>query len=142
MNARLEPPISRVSEPYWDATRHKQLVLQRCRACDQFIWFPRVACPTCLQASLVWEPATGRGTVYAVSVQHAAGTPQMKDRVPFAVVLVDLDEGVRVMSNVIGCEPDGVEIGMAVSADWEPLSDGRHLLVFRPVDERSDDNGR
>ena len=71
----------------------------------------------------------GTGTVYAVSVQYRPGTPQMRDRTPYAVALIDLDAGVRVMSNVMG-DPEAVAVGDRVDATWEPLSDGRHLLVF------------
>ncbi len=126
---RMEPPISRVSEPFWDATREQRLVLQHCQACNQAIWFPRVLCPHCAGTELEWREVAGTGTVYAVSVQYRPGTPQMRDRTPYAVALIDLDAGVRVMSNVLG-DPEAVAVGDRVDATWEPLSDGRHLLVF------------
>jgi uncharacterized OB-fold protein len=56
----------------------------------------------------------------------------MKDRVPYAIALVELDEGVRMLSNVVGCDPESVQIGQRVSVSWEALSDGRHLPVFVP----------
>ena len=127
---RQEPPISAVSEPFWDATRSKRLVIQHCTACDRAVWFPRVACPHCFSQDLVWTESKGEGTIYAVSVQYRPGNAQMRERVPYAVVLVDLAEGVRMMSNVIGCDVDDVVVDKRVTAAWEPLSDGRHLLVF------------
>lgn len=130
---RMEPPTSKVSEPFWDATREQRFVLQQCEHCERFVWYPRVLCPACGSSRLHWRPATGRGRVYAVSVQYRAGTPQMNDRCPFAVALIDLDEGVRVMSNVVDCDPEAVTVGQAVEVAWEPLSDGRHLMVFRPA---------
>jgi uncharacterized OB-fold protein len=133
---RVEPPVSKVSTPYWDATREQRLLLQHCRACDRAIWYPRTLCPHCSSTDIEWREATGSGTVYAVSVQYRPGTPQLKDRVPYAVVLVDLDEGVRVMSNVMNTDPDRVGVGRRVRAAWEPLTDGRNLLVFE-----LDDNG-
>ncbi len=129
---RLEPPISRTAEPFWDATREKRLLLQHCPSCDRAVWFPRALCPHCANTGLQWRESEGRGLVYAVSVQYQAANPHMRDRVPYAVALVDLAEGVRVMSNVVGCGPEDVTVGMAVVAAWEPLSDGRHLLVFEP----------
>jgi len=60
----------------------------------------------------------------------------MKDRVPYAVALIDLDDGVRVLSNVFGCEAESVKVGQSVRAAWEPLSDGRNLLVFEPDEEQ------
>lgn len=68
--------------------------------------------------------------VHAVSVQHRPAHPKLADRVPYAVALVDLAEGVRVLSNVVDREPDDVHIGLDVTVAWEPLSDGRHLPVF------------
>ena len=130
---RMEPPASKVSAPFWDATREQRLVLQHCSSCDQPIWYPRALCPTCAGTDLEWREASGRGTVHAVSVQYRAGTPQLKDRVPYAVVLVDLEEGPRLMSNVFGCDAEAVVVGQKVQAAWEPLSDGRHLLVFEPA---------
>jgi uncharacterized protein len=70
--------------------------------------------------------------VHAVSVQHRPAHPALADRVPYTVALVDLAEGVRMMSEIVGCPPDSVTIGMAVSVVWEPLSDGRHLPLFAP----------
>lgn len=130
---RMEPPVSMVSEAFWEATRDKQLVLQHCGACDRAIWFPRHVCPHCSATELGWRPASGTGSVYAFSVQYRPGLPQLKDRVPYTVALVDLAEGVRMMTNIVGCAPDDVTVGQEVVAAWEPMSDGRHLLVFEPA---------
>jgi uncharacterized OB-fold protein len=129
---RMEPPISRVSEQFWEATRRRELMMQQCGDCERWVWYPRMLCPHCGMTNLEWRAVAGTGRVYAISVQYRAGTPQMNDRCPFAVALIDLDEGVRVMSNVVGCDPEAVRIGDEVELDWEPLSDGRHLMVFKP----------
>lgn len=126
---RFEPPASSVSEPFWEATRERRLVLQHCDSCDRAVWYPRVLCPHCSGVDLTWREASGRGTVYAVSVQHRPGHPALADRVPYVVALVDLDDGVRMMTSVIGCPADDVRIGLRVRPAWEELSDGRHLLV-------------
>jgi hypothetical protein len=72
--------------------------------------------------------------VYAVTVEHRPQDPRLRDRAPYAVALVDLKEGVRVMTNVVGCDPNVVAAGMAVSVTWEELSDGRNLPLFEPAD--------
>jgi hypothetical protein len=130
--SRVVPKGSEYSRPFWDATRDQRLVLQRCTLCDAFVWYPRPFCPRCLRESLEWTEASGLGTVHAVSVHHRAPSPEMKDRAPYTVTLVDLDEGVRLMSNVIGCDPGDVHVGQRVRATWEALDDGRHLLLFAP----------
>ena len=85
------------------------------------------------------SPSRKRGTVHAVSVQHRPANPTMADRVPYAVALVDVDAGdganaVRVMSNVVNCDPLAVAVGDAVTLTWEPLSDGRNLPLFEPAE--------
>ena len=130
---RFEPPETPDTEPYWTATRQRQLVLPWCTHCGRPFWYPRPVCPTCLRPDIEWHEASGRGVVHAVSVMHRPGNPMMADRVPYAVALVDLEEGVRMMSNVEGVDPALVEVGQAVTVTWEPLSDGRHLPLFEPV---------
>ena len=129
---RLEPPVTETSRPFWEATRERRLVLQWCAECDAAVFYPRDNCPRCLRDALEWRPASGHGVVYAFSVHHLAGNPFMGDRLPYAVALVELDEGVRMMANIVGCAPDDVVVGMPVAVTWEPLSDGRHLPQFAP----------
>lgn len=132
---RFEPPASEIAGPFWDATKEEKLLLQWCRDCSQPVFYPREVCPTCLKsAGLEWRPASGKGVVYAVSVQH---TPQMPmpfyQNGPYAVALVELEEGVRMLTNVIGCPPESVTVGQPVQVTWEALSDGRNLPLFEPA---------
>lgn len=130
---RFEPRASDAAEPYWDATREQRLVLPWCRSCDGPFWYPREVCPRCLSPDVEWRPASGRGRVYACSTMPKPAMPGLADLVPYVVALVELDEGVRMMSNVTGCPPDDVVVGMAVQVTWEPLPDGRHLPLFEPA---------
>jgi uncharacterized OB-fold protein len=130
---RFSPPISPAAEPFWEATREQRFVLQWCPACEQPVHFPREACPRCLGAELEFRPASGLGTVYAVSVMPKASNPTMAGRAPYAVALVDLDEGARMLTNVVDVDPETVVVGQRVQVAWEPLADGRHLAVFVPV---------
>lgn len=135
MSSRVEPPVSDISQPFWDATRERQLVVQRCKSCNKAIHYPRAICPHCHAEELEFTSASGRGEVYAFSVMHRPGNPTMKDKIPYVVALIDIDEGVRLMSNVVGCEPGEVQVGMQVQVTWEELSDGRALPLFEPVKE-------
>jgi uncharacterized OB-fold protein len=121
------PEPSVVSAPFWTATEQHRLTMQRCASCDQLVWYPRFVCPHCGGFSLAWEELSGQGVVYAVSVHHRPAHPAFADRVPYSVVLVDLDEGVRIMSSVFGSPPT---VGDAVSVAWLPLADGRNLPTF------------
>ncbi|GAC1530184.1 MAG: OB-fold domain-containing protein [Acidimicrobiales bacterium] len=130
---RLEPPVTETSAPFWEATRSRRLVLQWCTHCEKAIWYPRETCPWCMGHALEWRPASGQGVVYAVTVEHKSMVPSMAALTPYTVVLVDLAEGTRMLSSVVGCPPDEVRVGMAVEVSWEELSDGRNLPMFRPV---------
>jgi uncharacterized OB-fold protein len=136
--ARFEPNSTDATDAFWDATREQRYVVQWCEACSTPIFYPREVCPSCLSAdSLAWRASNGAGTVHAVSVQHRPGHPTMVDRVPYAVALVDLDAGdggrtIRVMANVVNCDPLAVAVGDRVTLTWEPFSDGRHLPLFEP----------
>ena len=137
---RIEPAATELTDTFWDATRERRYLVQWCAACATPIFYPREVCPSCLSAdALEWRESSGRGTVYAVSVQHRPANPTMADRVPYAVALVEVDAGdgtqvVRVMSNVVNCDPQAVRVGDAVSLTWEELSDGRNLPQFEPFE--------
>jgi uncharacterized OB-fold protein len=135
--ARVEPTTSAITDPFWDATRQNRYLVQWCASCGDPIFYPREVCPGCLSAdSLEWRESSGAGTVYAVSVQYRPANPTMADRVPYAVALVEVDAGqgrtVRVMSNIVNCDPETVAIGDAVTLTWEELGDGRNLPLFEP----------
>jgi uncharacterized OB-fold protein len=126
--ARFAPPISPAGEPFWDASREQRFTLPWCPACEQPHWYPRGFCPSCLSEDIEWRDAEGEGTVHAVSVQPKPNHPGLADRAPYAVVLVDLVEGVRMMLQVVETsDPSAVAVGAPVRIGWEPLPDGRHL---------------
>jgi uncharacterized protein len=129
---RMEPPVTETSAPFWEATKEHRLILQWCTECDRAIFFPRDNCPRCLSSALEWRPASGNGVVASVTVETSAPNPGIAGGQPYAVALVDLDEGVRLLSNVVGCPPGDVAIGQAVQITWAPLSDGRNLPLFEP----------
>lgn len=117
----MEPPLDPELQTFWDGTRDQRLLVPHCRSCGKTFWYPRTTCPVCLSEDIDWRPSTGAGEVHAVSVMG-------RDE-KYAVVLVDLDDGVRLMSNAT--TPD-VQVGMRVRLTWEALSDGRHLWLFEP----------
>ena len=134
--SRFEPPIGAESGPFWEATREGRLLVQWCTSCDRGVFYPRAFCPHCAApgSALEWRAASGRATVYAAVVEHnpEAARVAFSGGEPYCVALVDLEEWVLMMTNVIGCPPDEVHSGMAVTVTWEPLRDGRQLPLFRP----------
>ena len=133
MTTRREPTVSDESIAFWEATRSQRFVLPWCTDCDIAIWYPRLLCPQCRGTSVEWRDASGAATVHAYSIHWKPGNGRVEDDGPYVVALVDLAEGARMMTNIVGCPVDAVTVGMPVHLEWEPLSDGRHLPVFRPA---------
>ncbi|HET6794578.1 MAG TPA: OB-fold domain-containing protein [Acidimicrobiales bacterium] len=129
---RPEPPVGDASGPFWEATRRQELAYQWCPSCQAPVWYPREVCPGCLGAGLEWRTSSGRGSVYTFSNVHRPQMPNFVLPAPYTVALVELEEGYRMMTNLVGCGADDVAVGMRVKVTWEPLSDGRNLPQFEP----------
>jgi uncharacterized protein len=120
------------TKPYWDAAREHRLVIQRCQVCQQAIFYPRSVCPRCMSDRIAWIEATGKGTVYSYTVVHRAPA-QFAEDAPYVVAVVDLDEGVRLMTNVVGCAPAEVRIGAEVEVTFDDVTPEISLPKFRPI---------
>ncbi len=122
------------TRPFWEAARRHQLCLPRCRACRTLIYFPRAACPRCLGGDLEWERLSGRGTLHTFTVVHR-GLRDFPLGSPYVIAMVDLAEGVRLMTNLVGIEPDPgrLRIGMPVEVVFEDVTPEIALPRFRPV---------
>lgn len=112
------PQASPLSQPFWDGCRERRLRLQYCPDSDQWVFYPRALDPRSWLSDLQWRDASGRGTVASFIVVHKPGHPAFVEDTPYVVALIDLQEGPRMLSNVVGCAPDKVRIGMAVHVYW------------------------
>jgi hypothetical protein len=108
------------------------LLLARCEDCGVVIWYPRAFCPVCGSRSTSWVEACGRGVVYSFTVARR-GVGPYRDAAPYVVAYVELAEGPRVMTNVVDCHPDSVEVGMPVQVVFHDTGQGHALYRFRPV---------
>ncbi len=127
------PKPDRDSEFYWAAARRHELMLQRCDECGRFRFYPRIICPDCLSDTFQWQRVSGRGTVYSFTVIYRPPTPAFQNQVPYVLALIDLPEGVRMMSNVVGCDHRDVYIGMPVDVIFDDVSEEITLPKFRPI---------
>lgn len=122
------------TRPFWEGVRRHELLLQRCRPCGEHFFYPRAACPTCLSADLEWRVASGRGTLHTFTVVHrgARGFPLGP---PYVIAIVALDEGPRLMTNLVGIEPDPgrIAIGMRVEVVFDDVTPEATLPRFRPA---------
>lgn len=120
-----------VSEPYWDGCARGELLFQRCLDCGGATHTPAVMCAHCTSRRLEWERSAGTGTIYSWSVVWRPVSPRFE--VPYAPIIVDMAEGWRMLSNLVGCEHDAVAVGLPVEVEFHALEGGIHLPYFRPA---------
>ena len=124
------------SQPFFDAAREERLLLPRCPR-DGFFFYPRSRCPTCLGDDWNWEQASGRGEVHAFTIDRLGHDAALADKTPFAIAVVELEEGPRMTAGIQGCEPSEIHVGLAVEARYEHLDPGENgepvtLVHFGP----------
>ena len=121
-------------KPFWDATAEGRLVLPRCVECDTVVWYPRPFCPACGSLKVSWIAASGRGTVYSYTVNRRgqADLPAYHDAGVYVLAYVELEEGPRIMTNIVDCSPDEVRIGQRVEVVFHDTGQGNALPRFRP----------
>jgi uncharacterized OB-fold protein len=127
---RPAPVLTDDNEGFWRAAVERRFVIQRCRHCGARHHPPRPMCPDCRSLDLEMADVSGRGVVYSYSVLHHPQHPAFS--YPVIAVLVDLDEEVRVVSNLVGVEPADVRIGMEVQVTFEATADDAVVPVFEP----------
>jgi uncharacterized OB-fold protein len=125
--------LTEESRPFWDGLAAGQLRLQRCGDCDAVVWYPRGLCPHCGSVALAWFTASGLGTVYSFTVVRRGPEP-FSAAAPYVVAYVELAEGPRVLTNIVGGDPELTRIGQPVRAFFDPGPDGRVLLRFGAAD--------
>lgn len=119
------------AEPFWASCRQHAMALERCSACGHFRYPPRPLCPSCHGAESEWRPVSGRGRVYVPLTMYRGPTPAFAEEVPYNVSMIELEEGVRIWSNVVGCDPATVKIGDDVEIVYEDVTDSVTLPKFR-----------
>lgn len=120
------------AEPYWRALAEGRIELPRCRSCNRWIFYPRPFCPQCHSTDVAWREVSGRGRVYTFSVVHRATHPWFLDKTPYVYAVVELENGVRLPTTIVHCNPSEVSIGLDVEPVFEDVGDGTTLLFFRP----------
>ena len=126
---RLRFPM-RSRQPFWLGTLEGKLLVQECSVCGQRQLYGRSLCTNCHSAALSWIEATGQGTIYSRTIIRQNPSRSFKHMIPFVVALVDLDEGPRLMTNIVGTPAEDVSIGARVRVRFEPVSDAAALPLF------------
>ena len=119
------------TQPFWDATAEGRFLLLRCEN-GHVIWYPRFLCPECRSTETTWVEASGRGTVYTYTIVRRGQGP-FAPAAPYVVAYVELEEGPRILTNVVDVDPEQVRIGMPVEVVWHDTGEGSALYRFRPA---------
>ena len=130
----LPSPITPEAKPFWDGCRAEKLMLPRCEECGHVFFYPRVLCPRCHSRRVGWMQASGRGTLHSFEIAHQAFQKAWKIKPPYVLAMVQLEEGPRLMSNLINVEPSpkAIRCDMPVEVVFTKVSDDVTLPLFQP----------
>lgn len=134
LSLRPLPQPTTETAAYWAAAREQRLVIQRCASCGNCQFYPRAFCIGCLCDRIDWIDASGHGRIYSYTVCRIAPSPAFESRLPYVVALIDLDEGVRLVANILDADLERVAIGARVSVCFETVSESCTLPQFTLLD--------
>ncbi len=120
------------TQEFWNATARGKLLLRKCTECLVIIWYPRPYCPQCQSFETSWIESSGRGVIYSFSITRK-GQGAWADKAPYVVAYVELEEGPRVLTNVVAPNVDDVHIGMAVQVIFDDTGEGMAIYRFAPA---------
>ena len=127
-----KPGIDWETRAYWEGCGRHELILQRCRSCGTLQHRPRALCVSCLSDEIEHFPASGRATVYSFTVTHQNQAPGFREALPYVLAYVELEEGVRLLTNIVGCSPENVRIGLPVEVEYAQLEGDIAVPRFHP----------
>ena len=120
------------TQPFWDYCKKHELRMQKCTQCGHVRYPPGIACPKCQSMEAEWAKLSGNGKVFSFVVFHYSYNKAFGNDVPYAVASIELEEGPRMMSNIIGCRLEDIKIDMPVEVDFEDITDEFALPKFKP----------
>jgi uncharacterized protein len=129
-----QPTPTAETAHYWRSALEGSLQIQYCRACARHQFYPRRFCTQCLSDQIEWVQASGRGRVYTYTVCHIAAHPAFESQVPYAVAMIELDEGVRMLARIVNSDLECLAIGAPVQVCFERISDEIALPMFALAD--------
>lgn len=126
------PEITRVSEPFYKAAKDRRLLIQRCKDCNNVISYPKCVCPHCWSTNLEWFVSKGKGKLYSYTIVNTGAPEDFKQALPYVIGVIDVDEGVRMVSWVVGCEHEDIKCDMDVEVTFKDLNEDFALPMFKP----------
>ncbi|MGY8960463.1 MAG: Zn-ribbon domain-containing OB-fold protein [Alphaproteobacteria bacterium] len=131
----LPTPMTPEAKPYWDGLKDEKLMLPKCEDCGKAFFYPRIACPHCHSRNVGWTQASGKGKLYSFEIAYRSLNPAFKIEPPYVLAMIELEEGPRIMSNLINIEatPEAVKIDMPVEVVFEKQNDDVTIPLFQPA---------
>jgi uncharacterized OB-fold protein len=127
------PHLDEENRPWWEATQRHELYIQQCRDCGDRRFHPRTLCTNCLSSNTEWIRCKGTGEIYTFTVTHQNQAAGFRDSLPYVMAWVELDEGLKMLTNIVDCPPEQVKIGMRVEAVFDDVTPEVTLVKFRPA---------
>ena len=127
------PEPDELSRPFFEGALRGELRLQRCKDCQEFLVLGSRVCTSCLGENLEWVPVSGRGTLFTFGIMHQRYHPAFVPELPYNVAVVELEEGPRLQTNIVGVRNEDLRVGMPVVVTFEQVSDTVALPKFRPA---------
>jgi len=134
----LPQPMTPEAKPYWDALKERKLMLPKCTDCGHTFFYPRILCPACHSRSIGWVQASVKGRLHAFGIAHQTFNKAYKVPPPYVLAMIELEEGPRMLSNLINVAPDPktIKCDMPVEVVFHPLTDDVTLPLFQPAGAR------
>ncbi|CAG8863832.1 hypothetical protein PS627_00770 [Pseudomonas fluorescens] len=137
-NNKPMPVPTEISAPFWEGLKAQRLLIQQCNACEHWVFYPRRHCPQCLAHDLSWREVSGGASLYSFTVARIATLPDFADEMPQKLAVIELDEGVRINTTLVGLEEDQIRIGMRLKPVFAEVdAKGTRLLRFTGPDQDS-----
>jgi uncharacterized OB-fold protein len=127
------PHLDEESRPWWEALQRHELYIQKCRDCGDLRYYPRAMCTSCMSSNTEWIKCSGRGKVYTFTATYQNNVPGFRESLPYIMAYVELDEGLKMLTNLVECPPDQVKIDMPVEVVYEDVTPEVTLAKFRPA---------
>lgn len=127
------PVVTEVNRPFWEGCRSGILRLQYCTQCQQHQFYPRLYCMHCGSGKISWVTASGRGVIYSYTIIHQNKSPEFVQDTPYNVAIIQLEEGPRMMSNIVGLSPENLRIDLPVKIVFDAVTDTISIPRFEPL---------
>ncbi|MGH7932060.1 MAG: Zn-ribbon domain-containing OB-fold protein [Candidatus Binataceae bacterium] len=131
--AKPLPHLDEENRPWWEALKRHELYIQKCRDCGDLRYYPRALCTNCLSSRTEWIKCRGSGEIYTFTVTQQNQAGGFRESLPYVMAYVELDEGLKMLTNIVDCPPEEVKIGLPVEAVFDDVTPEMTLVKFRPA---------